>query len=48
MFGFADGAEDAGAPVEAADADVAIGAIVSTRVAKRSMPGSGTDAVRAE
>ena len=47
LFGFADGAEDAGAPVEAAGDDIVIGAITSVGIAKRRA-GSGTDAVRAE
>ena len=39
MFGFADGAEDAGAPVEAAVVDIVLGAIALAGIAKRSMPG---------
>ena len=46
MFGFADGAEDAGAPVEAAVVAIVIGAMTSTGIAKR-VAGPGNRAVRA-
>ena len=46
MFGFADGAEDAGAPVEAAVVAIVFGAIALAGIAKRSMPGPGS--VRAD
>ena len=42
MFGFADGAEDAGAPVEAAVVAIVFGAIALAGIAKRSMPGRET------